>query len=72
MTNKDNVILVANQASTELGHKLAERLWMPFAEMERKDFADGECLHVFPQSIDGKHLIILGVTHDDQFPSGVA
>jgi ribose-phosphate pyrophosphokinase len=65
MTIKDDVILVANQASTELGNKLAERLWMPFSEMERKRFADGECLHVFPQSIDGKHLIIVGVTHDD-------
>ncbi len=48
MTKKDNVILVANQASTELGNKLAERLWMPFTEMERKRFADGEWLHVFP------------------------
>lgn len=65
MANKDNVILVANQASTELGYKLAERLWMPFTEMEQKRFADGENLHVFPHSIDGKHLIILGVTHDD-------
>ncbi len=65
MTKKDNVILVANQASAELGNKLAERLWMPFTEMERKQFADGECYHAFPQSIDGKHLVILGVTHDD-------
>lgn len=65
MSKKDNVILIANQASTELGNKLAERLWMPFTEMEQKYFADGECLHVFPQSIDGKHLIILGETHDD-------
>ncbi len=65
MIKKEDVILVANQASTELGYKLAERLWMPFFEMERKRFADGEGLHVFPQSIDGKHLIILGVTHDD-------
>lgn len=65
MTKKDDVILVANQASTDLGNRLAERLWMPFTEMERKRFADGECLHVFPQSIDGKHVIILGVTHDD-------
>lgn len=65
MTKKDNVILVANQASTELGYKLAERLWMPFTEMEYKKFADGECYHAFPGSVDGKDLIILGVTHDD-------
>lgn len=65
MIKKDDVILVANQASTELGNKLAERLWMPFSEMERKRFADGECLHVFPRSLDGKHLIILAATHND-------
>ncbi len=65
MTKKDNVILVANQASAELGYKLAERLWMPFTEMHRKQFADGECYHAFPKSVDGKHLVILGVTHDD-------
>lgn len=65
MTNKDNVVLVANEASTELGLKLAERLWMPFTEMDRKHFADGECYHAFPQSISGKDLVILGVTHND-------
>ncbi len=65
MTKKDNVILVANEASTELGYRLAERLWMPFTEMEHKKFADGETYHAFPESIDGKNLIILGVTHDD-------
>ncbi len=65
MTKMENVILVANQASTELGYKLAERLWMPFTEMKRKHFADGECYHAFPQSIAGKDLVILGVTHDD-------
>jgi ribose-phosphate pyrophosphokinase len=65
MTTKDDVILVANKASSELGSKLAERLWIPFTEMERKRFADGECCHAFPQSIDGKHLVIIGVTHND-------
>jgi ribose-phosphate pyrophosphokinase len=65
MSKKDNVILVANEASTELGIKLAERLWMPFSEMERKKFADGERYHAFPATISGKDLVILGVTHDD-------
>ncbi len=65
MSEKENVILVANEASTELGIKLAERLWMPFTEMERKQFADGERYHAFPESISGKDLVILGVTHDD-------
>lgn len=65
MAKTENIILVANQASTELGYKLAERLWIPFTEMKRKRFADGENYHAFPQSITGKDLVILGVTHDD-------
>ena len=65
MQNKENVVLVANEASTELGHKLAERLWLPFTEMIRKRFSDGESYHAFPTSISGKDLVILGVTHDD-------
>lgn len=65
MINKEDVILIANQASTELAYRLSERLWMPFTEMQRKRFADGECHHAFPLPIAGKHLVILGVTHDD-------
>lgn len=65
MTTKENVILVSNEVSTRLGHRLAERLWLPFTEMERKRFADGEVYHAFPKSIAGKDLVILGVTHDD-------
>jgi ribose-phosphate pyrophosphokinase len=65
MHNKENVILVANEASTELGQKLAERLWLPFTEMIHKRFSDGERYHAFPASIAGKDLVILGVTHDD-------
>ncbi|BHH82556.1 ribose-phosphate diphosphokinase [Desulforhopalus sp. 52FAK] len=65
MTNKENVILVANSASTPLANKVAERLWMPFTEMERHQFADGESFHAFPQSVSGKDLVILASTHDD-------
>jgi ribose-phosphate pyrophosphokinase len=65
MQSKENVVLVANEASTELGHKLAERLWLPFTEMIRKRFSDGESYHAFPTSISGKDLVILGVTHND-------
>jgi ribose-phosphate pyrophosphokinase len=65
MSKKDNVLLVTNHASSDLGYKLAERLWLPFTEMERKYFADGESYHAFPKSVDGKDLVILGVTHDD-------
>jgi ribose-phosphate pyrophosphokinase len=65
MATKDDVILVANEASTELGNMIAERLWLPFTEMERKSFADGERYHAFPGSISGKDLVIVGVTHTE-------
>ena len=65
MTTKENVILVANSASTPLAQKVAERLWMPFTEMKRESFADGENFHAFPQSVAGKDLVILGSTHND-------
>ncbi len=65
MTVKENIVLVANQASTDLANKLAERLWIRFTEMERKVFADGEVYHAFPESVSGKDLIILGATHSD-------
>jgi len=65
MGTKDDVILVANEASTELGYRIAERLWLPFSEMERKQFADGERLHSFSESVAGKDLVIVGATHTD-------
>jgi len=66
MEKKDNVVVVANRASSDLGQKVAERMWVPFTEMIHKRFADGESYHAFPASIAGKHLVILGSTVDDQ------
>ena len=65
MAAKDNVVLIANKASTELGQRVAERLWIAFTEMVRKRFADGECYHAFPENISGRDLIIIGATHND-------
>lgn len=62
---KENVVLVANQASTLLANRLAERLWLPYTELQRTEFADGEIYHAFPEAIAGKDLIILGATHND-------
>lgn len=62
---KENVVLVSNQASALLGNRLAERLWVPFTEMETTQFADGEICHAFPKTVAGKDLVILGVTHSD-------
>ncbi|MFW2368247.1 MAG: ribose-phosphate diphosphokinase [Desulforhopalus sp.] len=66
MKREDNVILIANEATTALAQKLAQHLSLPFTEMHRKRFADGESYHAFPESIAGKDLVILGVTHNDE------
>jgi ribose-phosphate pyrophosphokinase len=66
MSLKEDLILVANEASTVLARKVAERLEIPFSEMLRRRFADGECYHAFPRSIANKHLIIIGATHTEQ------
>ena len=65
MIRKEDVVLVATEASFELGLRVAERLWMPLTEMVHHRFADGERFHAFPQPIAGKHVIILGSSHDD-------
>ena len=62
---KEDLILVANAASTDLGRKVADRLEVPFSDMLRRQFADGEIYHAFPRSIAGKHLIIIGATHTE-------
>lgn len=58
-------MVVANEASTELGRKVAAALGLPFSEMTRKRFADGETYHAFPADVAGKDLIIIGATHTD-------
>jgi len=62
---RDNIILVANEASTPLAIRVAAQLNVQFTEVIRKRFADGECYHAFPESISGKDLVIVGVTHND-------
>ena len=66
MKNKEKVILIANEASTSLAQKVAQHLCLPFTDMLRKRFADGESYHAFPGSIAGKDLVILGTTHNDE------
>lgn len=64
MGNKENVVLIANNASYPLGQRIAERLWLPFTEMIQKRFTDGERYHAFPVPIAEKDLIIIGSTHN--------
>jgi ribose-phosphate pyrophosphokinase len=65
MPDRDDIMMVANEASTDLARKVAVELDRPFFEMVRKRFADGECYHAFPGDVAGKKLIIIGATHDD-------
>jgi ribose-phosphate pyrophosphokinase len=65
MSLKEDIILVANEASTDLARKVADRLDVPFSEMLRRRFADGETYHAFPRSISGRNLIIIGATHTE-------
>lgn len=58
-------MVVANQATIELGRKIAGELGLEFSEMVRKQFADGEIYHAFPEDVAGKVLIIVASTHND-------
>lgn len=65
MEYQRDLLLVANEASTPLAQKIADSLGVPFSAMIRKRFADGECYHAFPSDLSGKHLIVVGATHND-------
>lgn len=65
MTDRENLVLVANEASTPLARNVAAVLGIGFTELIRKQFADGECYHAFPCSLSGRDLVIIGATHED-------
>ncbi len=65
MTDKQDIVLVANQASEQLAREVAGNLKVDFSEMIREQFSDGEVYHAFPDSISGKDLIIIGATHNE-------
>lgn len=65
MENTSEYVVVASQASTELGMKVAAELDLDFTTMIRKDFADGENYHAFPEDIAGKTLVIIASTHTE-------
>jgi len=65
MDNSAEYVVVANQASTTLGEKIAHELGLGFTTMLRKTFADGEKFHAFPEDIAGKTLIIIASTHNE-------
>lgn len=64
-TTSENLVLIANQASTELAGKIAAHMGIPCTSMRRDVFQDGEIYHAFPLKMAGKDVIIIGATHDD-------
>ena len=65
MIRRKNILLVANQASTELARSVAVHLGVPFTEMQRKQFADGEIYHAFSCDVSGRDMVIVAATADD-------
>jgi len=65
MTAPDEVIVLSNLATRELGMAVARLLGVEFVEMITKRFADGEIYHAFPRDVSGRDLVIVATTHDD-------
>ncbi len=65
MTEKSDIVIVANDASLDLGREVARCAGVVFSDMIRKKFSDGEYYHAFPTSISGKDLVIVGATHTE-------
>lgn len=65
MIRRKNILLVANQSSTDLARSVAAHLRIPFTEMVRKQFADGELYHAFPCDVSGRDMVIVAATADD-------
>jgi len=65
MEKQRELVLVATESSVPLAQKVAAELGVELSEMVRKRFADGEVFHAFPGNVAGRHLIIIGSTHDD-------
>lgn len=64
-TPRDNILLIANQASQDLARKVSKELNISFTEMNIKRFADGELYHAFPCDISGLDIVIVAATSDD-------
>jgi len=65
MTPRADLVLISNQASVGLADKVAAELGVARTRMRRHRFADGEVYHAFPCDISGRHVVLVGATHDD-------
>lgn len=66
MVDKKDFMLVAGLDTTPLARKIAAELGIEVSELVRKEFADGEEYHAFPDEVAGKHLIIVNSTHSNR------
>ncbi len=65
MTRKENILLLATQASIPMADKVAAELGIVCTPMVRKEFADGEVYQAFPCDVSGRDIIIIAATHND-------
>jgi len=65
MISRNNILLIANQASQDLARKVSAELNIPFTEMITRRFADGELYHAFPCDVSGLDIVIVAATSDD-------
>jgi ribose-phosphate pyrophosphokinase len=65
MPKRKNIILVSNDAATQIAADVAKELDIPVTEMITRTFADGEVYHAFPRDIAGHDLVIVANTPDD-------
>lgn len=65
LTAREDVVLISNECSAGLARRIADELRVPFAEMTKKTFTDGEIYHAFPEDIAGRDMIVVGATYDD-------
>lgn len=65
MTSRQNILLIANDASLAIAGKVAGLMQLQLTPMTKRQFADGEVYHAFPVDISGKDIIIIGSTHND-------
>lgn len=65
ITKRNDIILVANEASTSLAGRIATELRIMPRQMLKKHFRDGEIYHAFPEDIAGRDLVVVGATHND-------
>lgn len=62
----EDVTIISNEASKDLAIKVAAEMGVPFTEVDKGTFADGEIHHTFSEgTVQGRDVVIVGSTHND-------